>query len=121
MNTTRAVNVTADRTTRKMTIVWADGHVSTYDFTLLRAACPCAECRGGHENMRSTPDPAVFQVSLGDSPATWLTNVEAVGHYALSLEWEDGHRFGIYTWEYLRALCPCAKCHPELHHDRPAG
>jgi len=113
MNDAKPINITADRTTRKMTIIWADGHVSSYDFGLLRAACPCAECRGGHEHMRSTPDPAVFHLQMEDSPATRLSQVEAVGQYGLSLHWEDGHRFGIYTWEYLRALCPCPRCRPE--------
>src|SRR2546426_1069363 len=29
-----------------MTIQWADGHQSAYDFELLRWNCPCAECAG---------------------------------------------------------------------------
>lgn len=119
MNST-PINITADRQARKMTIIWTDGHVSSYEFGLLRAACPCAECRGGHENMTTEPDPAVFTTPLPDSPATRLSQVEAVGRYALSLHWEDGHRFGIYTWAYLRALCPCPHCQPDLHHERSA-
>lgn len=115
MNPTQPVNITADRTQGKMTVIWGDGHVSTYDFRLLRAACPCAECRGGHEHMQATPDPEVFERQLADSPATHLSGIEAVGHYAISLQWEDGHRFGIYSWAYLRALCPCARCRPALH------
>ena len=46
---------------------------------LLRAACPCASCRGGHENMKSEPDADVFDQKLGDSPATRIDNVVAVG------------------------------------------
>lgn len=102
--------ITANRQTREMTIAWSDGHNSVYPFSLLRAACPCATCRGGHENMSSTPDEAVFDVRLPDSPATRLNKVEAVGSYAIMFEWEDGHHYGIYNWNFLRALCPCPQC-----------
>jgi DUF971 family protein len=60
--------------------------------------------------MRSTPDPEVFELVLPDSPATRLRNIEAVGNYAITIEWEDGHHFGIYRWDYLRELCPCSEC-----------
>jgi DUF971 family protein len=60
--------------------------------------------------MRSEPDPAVFDLPDEVSPATRLRNLEAVGSYALTPEWEDGHHYGIYTWRYLRALCPCKDC-----------
>ncbi len=103
-------SITADRPAGLLNIQWADGHLSRYPFGLLRAACPCAECRGGHENMRSEPDPDVFSVRLPKSSATQLRNIEAVGQYALTIEWEDGHHFGIYNWRYLRLLCSCAKC-----------
>jgi DUF971 family protein len=106
----RPAGITANRKTRELTISWSDGHESTYSFSLLRHACPCAECRGGHANMRSEPDPAVFDMSDEDSTATRLRNLEAVGSYALTPDWEDGHHYGIYTWRYLRALCPCAEC-----------
>jgi len=57
--------------------------------------------------MRSEPDAEVFQQQLEDSPATRINNVKAVGSYALTIVWEDGHDYGIYNWHYLRALCPC--------------
>ena len=109
---TKPAGITANRQTREMTINWSDGHVSVYPFGLLRAACPCASCRGGHENMRPEPDEAVFQTVLPDSPQTRIQQVEAVGSYALGITWEDGHSFGIYNWNFLRALCPCPQCRP---------
>ena len=112
----RPTGITANRQMAELLITWDDDHVSIYPFAILRAACPCAECRGGHENMRSDPDPEVFSVALEDSPATRLRNLEAVGSYAISIEWEDGHHFGIYNWNYLRALCPCPICRVEAHH-----
>ena len=103
----KPTNITVSKKTRAFTVNWDDGHVSVYPFGLLRAACPCAQCRGGHENMRAEPDADVFQLELEESPATRIENVKAVGSYALTIVWEDGHDFGIYNWHYLRALCPC--------------
>jgi DUF971 family protein len=114
MNPLRPSNITADRFSSIFTVIWTDGHESHYPFSLLRAACPCAECRGGHENMRDSPDPEVFSAVLEDTPATRIKNVEAVGSYAITIEWEDGHHFGIYNWNYLRALCPCPICRSQV-------
>jgi DUF971 family protein len=106
----RPTNITANRPRLEMTITWGDGHASIYPFSLLRAACPCAQCRGGHEKMSPEPAPEVFTVELEDSPATRLTNVKATGSYGITIVWEDGHDYGIYNWHYLRALCPCPIC-----------
>jgi len=106
----RPVNITANRNTSTLRLEWNDGHGSLYPFAVLRAACPCAECRGGHANMSAEPDPRVFETLLEEVPATRIRNIEAVGSYAITIEWEDGHHYGIYNWDYLRALCPCPIC-----------
>jgi DUF971 family protein len=98
-------NITAKRASGVLEIDWSDGEHCAYPFDLLRNACPCAQCRGGHENMKPEPDEDVFLIPLMDAKATRLKNLEAVGNYALNLEWEDGHSYGIYDWHYLRALC----------------
>src|SRR6266508_2853997 len=64
----KPTGVTANKKTREFTITWNDNHTSVYPFELLRAACPCASCRVGHENMRSEPDAEVFDIKLGDTP-----------------------------------------------------
>ena len=106
----KATDIKVNKKTRKFTITWADGHTSVYPFELLRAACPCASCRGGHENMSSEPDPNVFNTSLKESPETSVSNVIPVGSYAITIIWEDGHDYGIFNWHYLRKLCPCEEC-----------
>ena len=110
MNSEKPNGITANRPALEMTISWGDGHTSVYPFSLLRAACPCAQCRGGHENMHAEPDAEVFQFQFEDSPATRLTTVKPTGSYAITIVWEDGHDYGIYNWHYLRALCPCVQC-----------
>ena len=101
----RAVSINADREARVVTVDWADGHRSRYDTTSLRMACPCAYCSGEagrpgwlDTNPTLTPD----QVRLAD--------MHLVGTYALAPVWADGHDTGYYTWEALRANCPCEEC-----------
>ncbi|MFM8322590.1 MAG: gamma-butyrobetaine hydroxylase-like domain-containing protein [Chloroflexota bacterium] len=120
MNEVRPTGITADRTRSLLSVNWSDNHIGQYPFWLLRAGCPCAECRGGHDNMRSDPDPEVFKTPLEDSPATHLRSIEAVGAYAVTIEWEDGHHYGIYNWHYLRALCACEDCQ-EARNKKAAG
>jgi DUF971 family protein len=113
MTGVKPTRIVADRNQNELLIEWSDGHSSRYPFSLLRNACPCAECRGGHANMRSEPDALVFEMPSEDSLRTSLRKVESVGTYALTIEWEDGHHYGIYNWNYLRALCPCSACRQE--------
>ncbi len=46
------------------------------------------------------------QVNQGIAPAS----LELVGRYAIRIWWQDGHSSGIYTFDYLRDLCPCQEC-----------
>jgi DUF971 family protein len=102
--------IDVNRELAQLKIDWKDGHISVYSFTLLRNACPCVECRGGHDKMGGAPDPEVFLLPLEDSARTRLAVVEAVGTYAINIYWEDGHQYGIYTWDFLRGICPCPLC-----------
>jgi len=43
-------------------------------------------------------------------PAVKALSAEAVGKYALKFSWSDRHDLGIYSWFYLREVCPCAEC-----------
>jgi DUF971 family protein len=87
-------------------IDWSDGHRSVYAWTHLRANCPCANCR---EDRNKPPDP--FRI-LKPSELVPLAAVAMprVGRYAYQIAWSDGHNTGIYTLEYLRALCQCPQC-----------
>jgi DUF971 family protein len=102
--------ISANKKSKELSVAWSDGHDSAYSFSLLRHACPCAECRGGHDKMSEEPPQEAFYMPIEDSPATRLVSAEGVGSYGISFRWEDGHRFGIYNWHYLRALCPCSIC-----------
>jgi DUF971 family protein len=89
-------HVKAEKTVR---ITWDDGHVGDYSEEYLRGYCPCALCQGHGAQRRFLP-----------VPDAKLMDIRAVGNYAIDLRWQDGHSTGIYTFDYLRALCPCQSC-----------
>jgi len=80
-------------------ITWDDGHAGEYEEIYLRGYCPCALCQG-HGNQRR----------FIDVPEAKLVGISPVGNYAIEVRWHDGHSTGIYTFDYLRALCPCVEC-----------
>jgi len=94
-------------------IVWADGHHSHYDFAYLRDQCPCATC----DDQRRKKAAAPFQAS-GTSPSVLplykprpgARAAKSMGHYALQIEFTDGHSTGIYSYDHLRTICPCTEC-----------
>jgi DUF971 family protein len=93
-------------------IDWKDGHRSEYSLAYLRDECPCATCTGAHG---TTPEKSSYSKPSSDpfpmfKPALKMLNVEAVGHYAVRIYWSDGHNTGIYSFERLREICPCAEC-----------
>jgi DUF971 family protein len=88
-------------------IDWRDGHHSQYELKYLRERCPCATCSGTH----GTPPPDANPLHLY-KPALKIEAAEPVGNYAIRLKWNDGHSTGIYSWEHLRLICPCAECVP---------
>jgi DUF971 family protein len=45
------------------------------------------------------------------------TALHLVGNYAMQLAWSDGHDTGIYSWDALRALCPCPQCSGAARRD----
>ena len=99
----RPAAITADRNQRIVTILWNDGKRCQYTFAGLRAVCPCAGCRGGHENMGQPADKELLRTARDDDLN--LERIDQVGTYAISFVWSDGHYAGIYTWEYLYQAC----------------
>ncbi len=91
---------------QSLEVAWGDGHASSYPLKYLRSECPCATCRAERQAAQDNP----LHVLKGGLPSAELRNVEPVGRYGIRLVWADGHATGIYTFEYLRRLCPCDTC-----------
>jgi len=80
-------------------IRWSDGHDVVYPARYLRVRCCCAVCT------------AVADV-VADEGVHPLA-IRAVGGYAIQFEWSDGHAAGLYSYDYLRGICPCPACTSE--------
>jgi len=77
-------------------IRWSDGHDVVYPARYLRVRCCCAICS------------AVAEVPVGEKVHPLA--IRAVGGYAIQFEWSDGHAAGLYSYDYLRGICPCPTC-----------
>jgi DUF971 family protein len=88
---------------KALEIRWRDGHVSVYQPRYIRLNCPCAGCVDEMSGQRTLRPEMVPE---GIYPSA----IEYVGRYALKFVWSDGHDTGLFSFETLRALCPCSSC-----------
>ncbi len=88
----------------KTSVLWDDGHESVYPHLHMRNLCPCATCRDMREEKGK--EPYVMDGKTELVPKEILP----VGRYALQFVWDDGHDTGLYSYEYLRAICACDAC-----------
>jgi len=95
-------------------ITWADGHSSHYDFAYLRDECPCATCNDERikkaELQSTAPGFASSPVLPMFKPKPRAQSATQVGGYAIQFLFSDGHSTGIYSYDHLRNICPCADC-----------
>ena len=89
------VEIRLRKTARVLEIRFEDGSFFAMPCEYLRVWSPSAEVRGhgpGQEVLQTGKE----QVNID--------RVEAVGHYAVRLVFDDGHDSGIYSWPLLYAL-----------------
>lgn len=86
--------VESDAPRGTLTVRWQDGRVDELAHAMLRAACPCADCRALRRAGGAVRAPAHVR----------LAGIEPVGHYALNLVFDDGHARGIYPFALLAQL-----------------
>ena len=114
-------------------ITWSDGHASHYDFAYLREECPCAMCNDERqkkaagrekdmqlkkENAQLTAAPPLSSPLLPMfKPKLAAKAAHAVGNYALQIDFNDGHATGIFSFDFLRTICPCQECAREYRTD----
>jgi DUF971 family protein len=102
-------------------ITWADGHASHYDFPYLRDECPCATCNDEREKKSQfgAAGPTSSAALPMFKPKARAQAATAVGNYAIQITFSDGHSTGIYSYEHLRALCPCPGCSSSRTQSQP--
>lgn len=102
-------SITLSQDPKGLVIEWDDGHKGNYPFDFLRKACPCAMCKG--ERGPLSQEPLALPVLTNLSPEAFQPkDFFKVGRYAVGFKWGDGHDSGIYTFDYLRTICPCKEC-----------
>jgi DUF971 family protein len=84
-------------------ITWSDDHAGEYPARRLRALCPCAMCVDEDTGRRRVGEDAIG-ADVG------IEEAQLVGRYAVQLRFSDGHQTGIYSFDYLRAICGCVEC-----------
>ena len=85
---------------REVAIAWDDGAETFFPMDALRAASPSAEQQGEKD---------IFGQLHGGSnrknfPGVGVTGWELVGNYAIRFDFSDGHKTGLYTYDYLVEL-----------------
>ena len=84
----------------EVAIAWSDGAETFYPMERLRAASPSAETRGEQD---------IFGQQYGGDgpkqfPGVTVLGWAVVGNYAVRFDFSDGHRTGLYSYDYLRKL-----------------
>lgn len=91
----KATEVRLRRADRVVEVAFADGARFVLPAELLRVESPSAEVRGHSPNQKRLVAGRKFVGIIG---------LEAVGHYAIRIRFDDLHDTGLYTWAYLREL-----------------
>ena len=81
--------------TRALELQYTNDQIYRIPFELLRVYSPSAEVQG------HGPGQETLQTGKRD---VLIVAIEPVGHYALQLNFSDGHNTGLYSWDILHDL-----------------
>ena len=93
----------------EIAILWSDGSEDYYPMHLLRRYSPSAENMGEKDLLGN----AIFEPKEKDHSDVKVTNWESVGGYALLFHFSDGHRTGIYAFDYLKKVAQAIRLETE--------
>lgn len=79
----------------QLELAFDDGSRFRLPCEYLRVYSPSAEVAGHHNKI------PILQVG---KERVAITDIVQVGHYAVKLFFDDGHKSGLYTWNYLYDL-----------------
>lgn len=88
-------DITLRKEEKELHIVFEDGSEFVYPAELLRVESPSAEVQG-HGGEEKT--------IVAGRRHVGIMNVEAVGNYAIRIQFDDLHDTGIFSWTYLYGL-----------------
>jgi len=76
----------------QLTVVFEGEETFEYSAEYLRVMSPSAEVQGHAPDQRKT---------VPGKKSVRINGIEAVGHYAVTLTFDDGHDTGVYSWKHL--------------------
>lgn len=86
----------------EIAIRWSDGSEDYYPMEHLRASSPSAENVGERDltgQVWGGTDQKAF-------PGVRVTGWHPIGGYAIQFDFSDGHRTGLYAYDYLKSIAP---------------
>jgi len=95
MTAIKPTEINFHKVSRMLELTFSDGAHFQLPAEYLRVYSPSAEVQG------HGPGQEVLQIGKEDVN---ISRLEPVGHYAISLVFDDNHDTGIYSWEYLYQL-----------------
>ena len=95
MSAIKPTEINFHKVSRILELTFSDGAHFQLPAEYLRVYSPSAEVQG------HGPGQEVLQIGKEDVN---ISRLEPVGHYAISLVFDDNHDTGIYSWEYLYQL-----------------
>ena len=100
MNTLQIVGFDLKPQEQMLELRWKSGETTRHSYAHLRKHCPCATCRTERDKI-DAKGPVLRVISGPVMEVAQLMEVTPVGRYALAFNWNDGHKTGIYTYEFL--------------------
>ncbi len=82
---------------KEMLFVWDNHEQTKVSYFNLRFHCNCAECVDEWTRKKRI---TIESISKDVKPV----HVEVVGRYAIQIQWTDGHKTGIYPFDFLYKL-----------------
>lgn len=91
-NTPTPTEIKLHQKSRILDITFSDGNKFQYTCEFLRVHSPSAEVSG------HSPGQEILQIG---KKMVNILKIEPVGHYAIQLQFSDGHNTGLYSWDLL--------------------
>ena len=83
---------------KEVDLVWGDQTTTIIKNASLRQLCPCAFCSGEKDVLGNK----YGGVDVKKNKEVFVVKYELVGYYGLQFFFSDGHKDGIYTFNFLK-------------------
>ena len=82
-------------------IKWNNNTESFVSTKELRNMCPCANCSGESDVFGNVYKNNIQESVSNNQQKYKISGYRNIGHYAIRIQWADGHNSGIYSFDLL--------------------